>query len=202
MDMTEPIKTSEIHGIFLDRDGVINKERADYVKSWDEFVFLPDVFSALSELAGLELPTFIATNQSVIGRQIVTRADVDEIHLSMLEAIGETGLGIREIFLCPHHPKDGCNCRKPASGMLTSAAEKYDLDITKCLFIGDSITDYQAARNCGCGAILLRSGRQGQKIDGLLRSDQANYDAEATADVPIFDDLSAAARYLGDRLRS
>lgn len=185
-----------MQGIFLDRDGVINKERADYVKSWDEFRFLPGTFTALRVLAQLNLPIFIITNQSAIGRQIISKTDVDSIHQQMLDAIAVTGLQICEIFICPHHPTEGCLCRKPAPGMLITAAKCYDLDLFNCVFIGDSITDYLAAQSCGCGAILLRSGRQGKQIDALLHESingQVNMRLPA---VPVFDDLLGAARHL------
>lgn len=185
-----------MQGIFLDRDGVINKERADYVKSWDEFVFLPGVFSALGHLAQLNLPIFIITNQSVIGRKIVSHNDIDAIHNKMLHSVAKTGLDIREIFVCPHHPDAGCRCRKPAPGMLQDAAEKHNLNLAECVFIGDSITDYQAAQSCGCPMILLRSGRQGDRIDSLLESNQVDWSGRATLTVPIFDDLPAATEYL------
>lgn len=154
--------------LFLDRDGVINRERADYVKSWQEMEILPGVFDAMARLAQLNAPVIIITNQSAIGRQHVTRQAVDELHHRLFELIHSAGGRVDDVFLCPHHPNDNCSCRKPKPGLLVQAAEKYKLDLTQCLFVGDSVTDFQAATAVGCQSILVKSGRQGAQLEALV----------------------------------
>lgn len=166
-----------MQGIFLDRDGVINRERADYVKRWDEFEFLPNALQALRRLSTVAAPIIVITNQSVIGRKIVDRAQIDEIHSRAIDAIRTAGGRIDAIWLCPHHPDAHCSCRKPQPGMLQQAADHFDLDLAACVFVGDAITDYQAARAAGCHSILVRSGRQGTQINEYV----AKYLAEDVA---------------------
>jgi D-glycero-D-manno-heptose 1,7-bisphosphate phosphatase len=150
----------DIHAILLDRDGVINRERADYVKSWDEFEFLPGALAALQRLAQLKWPILVITNQSAIGRNLVTVDDVDEIHRQLSAAVADAGGRIDAFYICPHHPAAGCACRKPQPGLLIQAATAFHLKLARCIFIGDSYTDYQAANAAGCHCMLVNSGRQ------------------------------------------
>ncbi len=182
-----------MRGILLDRDGVINRERADYVKSWDEFVFLPGALRALQRLAALPMPIVVLTNQSVIGRGIASRQTIDDIHGKAQRQIARAGGRIDHVFLCPHHPAEQCECRKPQPGLLQQAAAMFNLTLSESLFVGDAVTDYQAARAVGCQSILVRSGRQGKTL--------ASYFAQQQREPapPIVADLSAAADLiLGD----
>lgn len=157
-----------MRGILLDRDGVINAERADYVKSWDEFVFLPGALDALQRLAMLPYPIVVVTNQSVIGRGIVARSVIDEIHQRAQQTIHAAGGRIDGFFLCPHHPDEGCRCRKPQPGLLLQAAEVFGFSLDEAIFIGDAITDYLAAVAAGAHSILVQSGRQGSNLATLV----------------------------------
>ena len=164
-----------MRGILLDRDGVINRERADYVKCWSEFEFLPGVLQALGRLTHLQVPILVITNQSVIGRKIVNRKIIDQIHQNIHKAINAGGGRIDDFFVCPHHPDEHCRCRKPAPGLLLQAAERYNLKLSESVFIGDSITDYQAAMAVGCQSILVESGRQGPQLHDYFTDEiQAN----------------------------
>ena len=154
-----------MQALFLDRDGVINRERADYVKSWAEFEFLPGALWAIARLSQLELPIFVITNQSAVGRGIIQIETVHEIHANLRRKVQATGGRIDAFYICPHHPNVGCDCRKPRPGLLRQAAAEHQLDLSKCLFIGDSITDFQAARAVKCRPILLKSGRQGRQLE-------------------------------------
>lgn len=176
-----------MQAIFLDRDGVINRERSDYVKNWNEFEFLPGALDAIARLTTLRRPIIVVTNQSPIGRGIVTEAQIHQIHQELRINVERAAGRIDAFFLCPHHPDAGCGCRKPKPGLLLQAAEQFQLDLKACLFIGDSITDFQAAQAAGCQSILVRSGRQGSRLRQLL--------GDATH-VPLKSDLSAATEYI------
>lgn len=160
----------KLQAIFLDRDGVINRERADYVKCWEEFLFLPGVLTALQQLATLPIPILVITNQSVIGREIVERKVIDGIHARAHAVITQSGGRIDDFFLCPHHPDAKCVCRKPQPGLLQQAAKRFGLDLSATVFVGDAITDYQAACAAGCQSILVQSGRQGAQLQKLLHA--------------------------------
>ncbi len=141
--------------IFLDRDGVINVNRDDYVKSWDEFQFLPNSLAALRLLSSLPVPLIVVTNQSVVGRGIITRAQLDEIHRRMLEVIKQNDARIDAIYVCPHAPWENCSCRKPRPGLLLQAQRDFDLDLSASFLIGDRPSDIQAARAVGVIPILI-----------------------------------------------
>ncbi|MFN8487888.1 MAG: HAD family hydrolase [Caldilineaceae bacterium] len=152
---------------FLDRDGVINRERADYVKSWAEFEFLPGVLPALQRLALLNAPILVISNQSAIGRGLVTSETVNAIHQAAQAKIEAAGGRIDGFFVCPHRPDEACACRKPKPDLLFQAAKLFNLDLGQCVFIGDTLTDFQAAEAAGCQSILVESGRQGPQLRKL-----------------------------------
>ena len=104
--------------VFLDRDGVININRPDYIKSWEEFEFLPGVLPALAHLNRLGWPVVVVSNQSVIGRGLASQQVVDDIHVRMLAKILQSRGRLDRIFYCPHHPNENCSCRKPKPGLL------------------------------------------------------------------------------------
>lgn len=160
--------------IFLDRDGVINLDREDSVKSLTEFHFLPHALSALRQLATTSFAIIVVTNQSIIGRGLVDSATVDDIHAHMLQAIYYCGGRIDGIYVCPHHPDDGCLCRKPKPGLLQQASSDLDLDLTRSYLIGDSMSDMDAALAAGCTPILVLTGKvdvQACQRAGYLRMD-------------------------------
>lgn len=172
--------------ILLDRDGVINRQAGQtkrYVTTWEEFEFLPGVLPALRTLATLQRPIIILTNQSPLGRGIMSVEQLIAIHQRMKTEIVAAGGRIDSIFFCPHHPNDGCTCRKPRPGLLHQAAEHFNLNLQHCCFVGDSWTDFQAAKAAGSHAIMVRSGQQGSQLPTLLR-DEPN--------VPLVADLAAA----------
>lgn len=153
-----------ISAIFLDRDGVINQNRDDYVKSWQEFIFLPGSLEGLRKLADFPGPILVITNQSAIGRGIVTADVVDEIHARMLAEIRAHGGRIDEIFVCPHHPQENCLCRKPKPGLLLQAQTRWNIDLSRSWLVGDSATDIQAAHSVNCRPFLVQTGRGRQQL--------------------------------------
>jgi D-glycero-D-manno-heptose 1,7-bisphosphate phosphatase len=145
--------------VFIDRDGVICRNRDDYVKSWEEFVFLPGALEALARLARLDLHIVIITNQSIINRHMVPVEVVEDIHACMLQAIQAAGGRVDRVMYCPHRPEEHCGCRKPQPGLLLMAAEELDLDLSQSYLIGDAETDMQAGRAAGCRRYLVLTGR-------------------------------------------
>lgn len=141
--------------VFLDRDGVINKNRDDYVKSIDEFVFLPNVAEAIRILNKMNYLIIIITNQSAINRKIISKADLENIHNYMLENLENTGCRISKIYVCPHKPDENCECRKPKSGLLENAIEDFKVSVANSWLIGDNITDIQAAEKIGLKSIMI-----------------------------------------------
>ena len=143
--------------VFLDRDGVINKKapKAEYVKSWSEFEFLPGAIEAMTLLAQNDYKIFIISNQAGIARGAMTEQDLKVIHGNMEKELKEHDVKIEKIYYCPHGWNDGCECRKPKPGMLFQAAREYDLDLSKCLFIGDDERDLQAGDAAGCNTLMV-----------------------------------------------
>lgn len=145
--------------VFLDRDGVINIDSADYIKTPDEFRFIPKSAEAVALLSRAGFRIIIITNQSVIGRQMATRATLDAIFKKMTDGVEAAGGKIDDIFFCPHTPDAGCDCRKPKPKMIRDACEKYGIDPSFAMMIGDSAKDMECAVNAGCSKkILVRTG--------------------------------------------
>jgi D-glycero-D-manno-heptose 1,7-bisphosphate phosphatase len=178
-----------IRGIFLDRDGVIFENRPDYIKSWDEAKFIPGVIDAIIKLSHSDYKVFIVTNQSAVGRGIISTETANKINHQLKEIIKQNGGMIEEIFLCPHTPEDNCLCRKPKPGLILMAKEKYNIDLEGSILIGDSITDLQAGFSAGVGKnILVRTGRGASEE---LKSKSMNIESFRT-----FDSLPDAVKSL------
>jgi len=177
-----------MHAVFLDRDGVINENRPDYVKSWQEIAFLPGSFQSLRRLAQTSYLIIVVSNQSAVNRGLVASDTVDDIHRRMREATERQGGRIDGFFYCPHRPDERCDCRKPKSGLLLLAAQQFSLDLHQCYLVGDSVTDLDAARAVGCHPILVLTGR-GRESLPLVKRFQDN---KAT----VVDDLSAAVDWI------
>jgi D-glycero-D-manno-heptose 1,7-bisphosphate phosphatase len=165
--------------VFLDRDGVINENRADYVKRWEEFVFLPHVFEPLQQLARNDLLTIIVTNQSAINRGLVSRETVEAIHRRMCEVISRHGGRIDAVLTCPHRPDEKCRCRKPEPGLLLQAAERFDLDLPRCYVIGDALCDIALGLAVGCRPILVLTGLGREELPRLIKEGYSGYHVAA-----------------------
>lgn len=144
--------------VFLDRDGVINQSRREYVKRWEEFIFLPGALSAMRTLAATPFLVVIVTNQSAVGRGLMTRELVDDIHRRMVDTIVDNGGRIDGIYYCPHSPEIHCSCRKPLPGLFRRAAVEHGIDLGRSYCIGDKISDLEAGARVGCKGILVLSG--------------------------------------------
>lgn len=147
--------------ILLDRDGVINKKppKAEYVRNWKEFEFLPGAVDALKLLTGKGYQIIIISNQAGIGRGAMTEEDLEEIHKKFLGVCKKEGIDIKGIYYCPHNWDDGCFCRKPKPGMLFRAAADHHFNLTKAIFIGDDERDEQAGKAANCGTVLISEGQ-------------------------------------------
>ncbi len=167
--------------VFLDRDGVINKDRPDYVKSWEEFEFLPGVLEAFRVLAASPHRIVVVSNQSSIGRGLVSRETVDGIHARMTEAIRRSGGRIDAIYYCPHRPDEDCPCRKPRPGLILKAARELDIDIAGSWLVGDDLRDLETAVAAGVRPVLVRTGHGRDVPETAL--------ARLSCPVDVFDDL-------------
>lgn len=146
--------------VFLDRDGTINLDSADYIKSRSEFEFIPGAVAAVSELTAEGFTCLVITNQSALARGYISTAELDAMHAMMCDKIGAGGGKITDIFFCPHMPEDNCRCRKPAPGLLLRAQQKYNIDLADAVIVGDSAKDIECGRAAGCGrTVLVKSGR-------------------------------------------
>jgi len=145
--------------VFLDRDGVINKDSKAYIKNWSEFTFLPKSLLAIKKLTRHHFHSYLITNQSIINRKMVPLKTLDKIHANMMAEVRSAGGRIDDIFFCPHVPEDQCHCRKPKPGLILSAQRKYRIDLSRASMIGDSAKDIECAKQSGCGfALLVKTG--------------------------------------------
>ncbi len=148
--------------IFLDRDGVINERILNgYVTAWRQFRFIDHAVATLRELSRLRLPILVVSNQSGVGRGALSRHDLEQITRRFVSALGRHSVRIDGVYYCPHHPDEGCSCRKPKPGLLLQAARDWQIDLRASVMIGDAITDIQAAQAAGCRGILLASNQAG-----------------------------------------
>ena len=141
--------------VLLDRDGVINDHALDYVTSWEQFRLMPDALEALRRLHQAGWLVLVATNQSAVGRGMMTEAELEGIHSRMLALVEQGGGRIERVFCCPHGPDEGCSCRKPKPGLLLEAARECDLDLASCYLVGDSARDIAAGQAVGSTTILV-----------------------------------------------
>ncbi len=170
----------------LDRDGVINVESPDYIKSPDEWIPIPGSIEAIAQLSKAGHTVVIATNQSGLGRGLYDHATLEKIHQKMIDAVEVCGGKISKIYFCPHHPDDHCDCRKPKPGMLLQIMKDFSVTADQMIFIGDSDRDYGAARAVGCRFVLIKTGNGKKTAENLLQSES----------VLVFEDLAQAARRL------
>jgi len=151
--------------VLLDRDGVINHERGDYVYRLEDFEILPDVVPALKLLQEKGYLLIIISNQSGVARSIYSIDEVEKLHKHLLSHMHKHGIEIKEIYYCPHHPEFGsCICRKPDSLLVEKALARFHIDRTKSFFIGDKERDVLAGKKAGVEGILIESD------DSLLKA--------------------------------
>lgn len=169
--------------VILDRDGVINRDSADFVKSADEFEPLPGSIDAIADLCRAGYRVVIASNQSGVGRGLFTIETLGHIHGKLRGLVEAAGGGLSGIFFCPHKPDDGCECRKPKIGLMEQIGAAFERDLNGVPAIGDSMRDLEAAAAAGARPILVRTGN-GRATER---------DLPPASDIPVYDDLRAAA---------
>jgi D-glycero-D-manno-heptose 1,7-bisphosphate phosphatase len=192
--MTEPRATKLV---ILDRDGTINEDRDDFVKSADEWVPLPGALEAIARLNHAGWHTVVATNQSGIGRGLFDMSALNAMHAKMNQSLHKLGGRIDAVFFCPHTELEGCTCRKPLPGLFVQIGERYGVDLAEVPVVGDSLRDLQAGTAAGCPTHLVRSGKVAKLGDEAI--------AQLLASVPgtqVHHDLAAFAEALIQRQRA
>jgi D-glycero-D-manno-heptose 1,7-bisphosphate phosphatase len=172
--------------VVLDRDGVINRESAEFIKSADEWLPLPGSLEAIAALSRAGFTIVVATNQSGVGRGLISATALDEIHNHMVHGVEQAGGKLAGIFFCPHRPEENCSCRKPKPGLLQQIEARFGCSLMGRPVIGDSERDLQAAEAMAARAILVRTGN-GIETERKIGSGRK---------VEIFDDLASAASAL------
>jgi D-glycero-D-manno-heptose 1,7-bisphosphate phosphatase len=169
--------------IFLDRDGVIIENRPDYVRDWSDVEILPGVPQALSALGEYKL--VVVTNQSAVGRGLMTLDTAHSINNRLVEEIRKHHGKIDAVYMCPHAPDAQCSCRKPSPGLLIQAARELSLDLSQSWMIGDAWTDLLAGQAAGVrGVAFVRTGRGNEQL--------RQPGPESLDDYYVFNDLAAA----------
>jgi len=176
--------------IVLDRDGVINEDSEDYIRSVADWRPIPGSLEAIARLSQAGFTIAIASNQSGLARGYLEPGDLQAIHSLLQSQVAALGGSIAGIFFCPHAPGTGCGCRKPATGLLDTIAAELGLSPRGAPFIGDSLGDLQAARAFGCQPILVRTGKGEATLQSLQSGSARLRDWSA---IPVCRDLAAAA---------
>jgi D-glycero-D-manno-heptose 1,7-bisphosphate phosphatase len=173
--------------VILDRDGVINHDSDEFVKSPSEWEPIDGSIEAIAELSNAGFTVAVATNQSGIGRKMIDMPALEAIHKKMRQAITDAGGDLGRIVFCPHHPDDNCDCRKPKPGLLNKLARQYGVPINGVPMVGDSERDIAAAKAVSGRPILVLTGN-GRHTAALL--------AEKDEEVETYPDLQAVAKQL------
>ena len=169
--------------VVLDRDGVINRDSSDYIKCADEWLALPGSIEAICRLHQAGFTVVVASNQSGLGRGLFSDVALAEIHDKMNNQIEQGGGQLAGVFFCPHLPDAGCDCRKPATGLLQAIETEFGQSLQGAVFVGDSLKDLQAATRHKIEPVLVRTGN-GATTETKLAS-------HGLAHISVYDDLAA-----------
>lgn len=173
--------------IILDRDGVINHDSEEFVKSPSEWLPIDGSIEAIAQLSNAGFTVAVATNQSGIGRKLIDMPVLEAIHRKMRQAVTDAGGDLGRIVFCPHHPDDNCDCRKPKPGLFNKLARQYGVPINGVAMVGDSERDIEAAKAVSGRPILVLTGN-GQRTAAAF--------ADKNEEVETYPDLLAVARQL------
>lgn len=172
--------------LVLDRDGVINEDSPEYIKAPEEWFPIPGSIEAIAELSRAGWSIVVATNQSAVGRGMISVDTLNRINAKMHRVVAAAGAHIDAVFFCPHNPDEECNCRKPKPGMLEEISRRYHLNAMDLIMVGDSLRDLQSVAALDGLPILVRTGK-GRKTEAA---------GGLPANTLVFDDLQAVASYL------
>jgi D-glycero-D-manno-heptose 1,7-bisphosphate phosphatase len=182
--------------VILDRDGTINEDRDDFVKSPDEWVPIPGALEAIARLNHAGWHTVVATNQSGLGRGTFDMSTLNAMHTKMNQMLAKQGGRIDAVFFCPHAPEDNCSCRKPLPGLFEQIGERFGVDLADVPVVGDSLRDLQAGAAVGCRPHLVRTGKAAQLDDAQIAQLCGQ-----VAGTQVHADLKAFAEFLIQRER-
>lgn len=171
---------------FLDRDGVLIENVHTYVRRWEEVEVFDQAVEACRLITERGVPIFVVTNQAGVGRGILGLEEVEALNRRILGVFEAQGARFTGAYLCPHHPDDGCDCRKPLPGMLLRGAREHGVDLSGAVMVGDAETDLQAGEAAGCTGILVRTGRGAAQETTMLQKGQEGF--------LVYDDLLSAVR--------
>jgi D-glycero-D-manno-heptose 1,7-bisphosphate phosphatase len=175
--------------LFLDRDGVIIENRQHYVRSWEDVEIFDQALGALARAALTPYQIVIVTNQSAVGRGIISIETAEDINRRLIQEIEKAGGRIDGVFLCPHAPQEHCTCRKPQPGLILQAAQALSIDLDRSILVGDALSDLQAGLAAGVGKVaLVRTGRGAKEA--------RSPDTARMAPFPTFDSLASALAVL------
>ena len=173
--------------VILDRDGVINHDSDDYIKSPDEWQPLPGSLEAIARLCRADYTVVVATNQAGVGRGLFSLEMLTRIHRKMASSIRDKGGRLDSIFFCPHSPADKCGCRKPKPGMLLEISDRLSIGLSGVPVVGDSLRDLEAAAAAGAMPVMVKTGR------GRLTQEQLSQGelSHTLGQTPVYADLAA-----------
>ncbi len=177
--------------VILDRDGVINFDSDQYIKTPSEWKPIPQSLEAIARLNHMGYRVVVATNQSGVGRGLFDMSTLNAINDKMYRALANVGGRIDALFFCPHTNENNCDCRKPKAGMLLNIAERFNVNLESVPFIGDSLKDLMAAATVGAQPILVRTGK----------GNSTSKSPDLPDNIVQFDDLNEAVKHITSQLR-
>jgi D-glycero-D-manno-heptose 1,7-bisphosphate phosphatase len=178
--------TKHIKLVVLDRDGVINKDSTSFIKSPDEWIPIKGSLEAIARLSQAGYEVVIVTNQSGIGRGLFSADTLAKIHVRMIDYVQQHGGKIQSVLFCPHHPDDGCDCRKPLAGLYKQLADRLNINFSAVYSVGDSVRDLIAAKTAGAKPVLVKTGNGKKSLKKI--ADNSHIDLDGTL---VFETLAA-----------
>ena len=163
-----------VKSVFIDRDGTINVN-VEYLDNPDDLMIYPDVGKGIKQLQDHGFKIIVITNQSGIARGYYTKETLQSIHKRLLKELAKEGASIDDIFYCPHHPDDGCDCRKPNTGLFEQAIKKHDINVKQSYVIGDRMIDVEAGHCLGLKTVLIPENEELVEAERKLSTIEPNY---------------------------
>ena len=172
--------------IILDRDGVINQDSKDYIKSAEEWQAIPGSLQAIARLCQNGYRVIVVSNQAGLARKKLNIINLNEIHWKLLDHLSQYGGTIDAFFFCPHDPKKGCDCRKPKTGLLDQISKRLHIPLADVPMVGDKLSDIEAALAAGAKPVLVRTGYGQETIDS----------GKVPEGIPVYDNLADVVEHM------